>query len=91
MIPMRIALASGALILAGLGAASAQTVVIEQGYAPPAYAVAPGPVYGVPVAPAPTYVAPRAYVAPARPWHRHVVIESRPAWEAAPGVVYSDW
>ena len=79
----RMALAAGALILAGMGAASAQTVVVEQGYAPPAYAVAPAPVYVGP-----------AYVAPAMPahrWHRQVVIESRPVWDAAPGIVYSDW
>jgi hypothetical protein len=89
---MPIALAAGALVLAGTGAASAQTVVVEPGYAPPAYVVAPAPVYTVPVAPAPVYVAPApAYVAPARPWRRHVVIEARPAWEAAPGIVYSDW
>ena len=88
MTPMRIALA-GALILAGMGVASAQTVIVEPGYGPPAYVVAPAPVYPVP---APAYVAPApTYVAPVRPWHRHVVIESRPAWDAAPGVVYSDW
>ena len=93
MTRMRIALATGVLILAGTGAAAAQTVIVEPGYGPPAYAVAPGPVYTAPappvyVSPAPAYVAPAM---PVRPWHRHVVIESRPAWDAAPGVVYSDW
>lgn len=91
----RIALAGGALIFAGIGTASAQTVIVDPGFAPPAYAVAPAPAYTVPVAPGPVYVAPApAYVAPAvpiRPWHRRVVIDARPVWDAGPGIVYSDW
>jgi hypothetical protein len=100
---MPIALAGGVLIFAGIGTASAQTVIVDQGFAPPAYAVAPAPAYTVapapaytvPVVPGPVYVAPApVYVAPGvpvRPWHRQVVIDARPVWDAAPGVVYSDW
>ena len=94
---IRIAFAAGGLILAGAGTASAQAVIVEGGYAPPAaYVVAPAPVYTVPVGPAPVYVAPpRAYAAPvypARRWHREVVVTERvPAWDVAPGVVYSGW
>jgi hypothetical protein len=89
MTRMHIALATGALILAGTGAAAAQTVIVEPGYGPPGYAVAPAPVYVAP--PAPVYVAPApAYVAPVRPWHRHVVVTER-AWAPGPAIVYSDW
>ena len=101
---IRIAFAAGGLILAGVGTASAQGVIVEGGYAPPAaYVVAPAPAYTVPVAPGPVYVAPplayvappRAYAAPvypARRWHREVVVTERvPAWDVAPGVVYSGW
>jgi hypothetical protein len=92
---MPIALAVGALIFAGIGTASAQTVIVDPGYAPPAYAFAPPPAYTVPVVPGPIYVAPApAYVAPAVPvrrWHRQVVIDPRPVWDAAPGIVYLDW
>ncbi len=89
MTRMRIALATGALVLAGTGAAAAQTVIVEPGYGPPAYAVAPGPIYTVP-APS-VYVAPApVYVAPVRPWHRRVIVTER-AWGPGPGVVYSDW
>lgn len=95
---MRIALVAGGLILAGLGTASAQSVIVGGGYAPPAaYVVAPAPVYTVPVAPGPVYVAPPApaYAAPvypARRWHREVVVtEPAPPWDVPPGVVYSGW
>ena len=80
-----IAGAAAGLILGGMGIASAQTIVVEQGYAPPVY-VAPAPVYTAPVVvrPAPrVYVArPHAYVAPAVPaWRTHEVIVSEPAWD----------
>ena len=99
MTRIRIALAAGALILAGLGTASAQAVIVQggygvpYGYGPPAYVIAPAPFYAVPVgppavyvAPAPTYVAP---VAPIHRWHRDVVVA--PGWDTGPGVMYSDW
>jgi hypothetical protein len=69
----------------GMGSASAQTIVVEQGYAPPVY-VAPPPVYTAPVVvrPAPrVYIAPApAYVAPAIPtWRtREVVVERSWDW-----------
>jgi hypothetical protein len=80
-----IAGAAAGLVLAGTGIASAQTIVVEQGYAPPVY-VAPAPVYTAPVVvrPAPrVYVAPpRAYVAPAVPaWRTREVIIGGPAWD----------
>ncbi len=91
---MRMTVAAGALILAGMGSAAAQTVIVEGGYAPPAYVIAPAPVYTVPVAPAQVYVAPApTYVAPAVPvrrWHREVGVTETPAWTVAPGA-YSDW
>ena len=72
------------LILGGMGIASAQTIVVEQGYAPPVY-VAPAPVYTAPVVVRPArrvYVAPPAYVAPAiPPWRTREVIVSRPDWD----------
>ncbi len=87
---IRVAVAGGALILAGMGTAAAQTVFVEGGYAPPAYVVVPPPVYSVPVAPQ-VYVAPApSYVVPARRWHREVVVTETPAWNVAPGF-YSDW
>jgi hypothetical protein len=75
-----IAVAAGALTLAGISTASAQTIIVEGGaYAPPVYGIAPAaPVYSAPVAiesaprvfvePAPRVYAapaPRVYVAPA--------------------------
>lgn len=89
---IQIGLAAGVLTLAGVGTAAAQTVIVDPGYyGPPAYVVAPAPVYTVPVAPPPVYVAP-TYVAPAVPvrrWHRDVVVTERPAWGGGP--VYTDW
>ncbi len=80
-----IAGAAAALLIAGMGTVSAQTIVVEQGYAPPVY-VAPAPVYTAPVVvrPAPrVYVArPPAYVAPAVPaWRTREVIVSEPGWD----------
>jgi hypothetical protein len=75
-----IAVAAGALTLAGISTASAQTIIVEEGaYAPPVYGIAPAaPIYSAPVAiesaprvfvePAPRVYAapaPRVYVAPA--------------------------
>ena len=74
------------VLLGGMGVASAQTVVVEQGYyAPPVY-VAPAPVYTAPVVvrlPPRVYVAPApSYVAPAIPsWRTREVIVSHPAWD----------
>ncbi len=78
--------ATGMALLAGMGAASAQTVVVEEGYAPPVY-VAPAPVYPAPVvvAPAPrVYVTPApAYATPVFPPRRHTreVVVTEPAWD----------
>ncbi len=81
----RIAGAVAGLVLSGMGIASAQTIVVERGYAPPIY-IAPAPVYIAPVVVRPArrvYVAPSpAYVAPAIPaWRRRAVIVSEPAWD----------
>ncbi len=80
-----IAGAVAGLVLGGVGVASAQTVVVEQGYAPPIY-IAPAPVYAAPVVmrrARPVYVAPApAYVAPAIPhWRTREVVVSEPAWD----------
>jgi hypothetical protein len=95
-----IAIAAGALTLAGISTASAQTIIVEGGaYAPPVYGIAPAaPVYSAPVAiesaprvfvePAPrVYVAPapRVYVAPAP----RVYTAPAPRVYAAPAPVYA--
>src|SRR5262245_7409177 len=74
------AIAAGALMFTGASAASAQTVIVDDGYATaPVYAapvvVAPPPVYAAPVgvrpppvyAPAPVYAAPAPLYAPPPP------------------------
>lgn len=82
-----IAGAAAGLILGGMGIASAQTIVVDEGYyAPPPVYVAPAPVYAAPVVVRPArrvYVAPRpAYVAPVVPaWRPREVIVSGPAWD----------
>jgi hypothetical protein len=82
-----IAGAAAGVILGGMGIASAQTIVIDQGYyPPPPVYVAPAPLYAAPVIVTPprrVYVAPRpAYVAPAVPaWRTREVIVSEPAWD----------
>jgi hypothetical protein len=102
-----IALAAGAVTLAGIGGASAQALVIEGPYAGPVYEVAPAPYYDyaapVVVAPAPrVYAAPPAYVAPPAaygetiirrgPIAREVVVtEPQTIVEPESGVVYSRW
>jgi hypothetical protein len=94
-----IAIAAGAMTLAGAGSASAQALVVEGPYAAPVYEVAPAPYYAAPVVVAP---APRVYAAPPAiydervirrgPIAREVVVtEPQPILEPAPGVVYSDW
>ena len=93
-----IAVAAGALTLAGAGSASAQALVIEGPYAAPVYEVAPAPYYAAPVVVAP---APRVYAAPQTydervirrgPIVREVVVtEPQPILEPSPGIVYSDW
>jgi len=99
-----LALAGAVLTLAGASTASAQTIVVEEGYVAPAYGIAPAPVYSAPaiVAPAvPVYVAPapRVYVAPApvyaapaiRAAPRRVIVTEH-AWSAGPAVpYYADW
>ena len=95
-----IAVAAGALTLAGISTASAQTIIVEEGaYAPPVYGIAPAaPVYSAPVAiesaprvfvePAPrVYVAPapRVYTAPAP----RVYAAPAPRIYAAPAPVYA--
>jgi hypothetical protein len=95
-----IAVAAGALTLAGISTASAQTIIVEEGaYAPPVYGIAPAaPVYSAPVAiesaprvfvdPAPRVYAapaPRVYVAPAP----RVYTAPAPRVYAAPAPVYA--
>jgi hypothetical protein len=93
-----IAVVTSAMTFAGISAASAQAVIVEDAYAPPLYGIAPAPVYSAPVIVAP---APRVYSAPtpiyaapairARPFTREVLVtEPEPAW-AAPGAVYTEW
>jgi hypothetical protein len=94
-----IAAAAGALTLAAAGSASAQTIIVDSGYGPPVYSVAPAPVIPAPVAVAPAepvYVVPPAdYAAPAivaPPVSREVVVTAPvPAWTVAPGPVYAEW
>ncbi|HZP78423.1 MAG TPA: hypothetical protein VFB45_19920 [Pseudolabrys sp.] len=94
-------LLAGALSVAGIGAASAQTVIVDETYgAAPVYDAVPAPVYAAPIvvapaprvyaAPAPVYAAPAVPVAP-RP--EIVVSEPAPApvVAPAPGVVYTDY
>jgi hypothetical protein len=64
------AAASGTVVLAGIGSAAAQPIVVEDWYAPPPVYVAPAPVYAAPVIVAP---APRLYVAPARGYPERIV------------------
>jgi len=79
------AVAATALILAGLGGASAQTFVVQDDYGPPPYAVAPAPVY--PAYPAyPGYSAPvivvpvpHVYVSPA-PMYAAPIVAPSPYW-----------
>jgi hypothetical protein len=95
-----IAVAAGALTLAGISTASAQTIIVEGGaYAPPVYGIAPAaPVYSAPVAiesaprvfvePAPRVYAapaPRVYTAPAP----RVYAAPAPRIYAAPAPVYA--
>jgi hypothetical protein len=95
-----IAVAAGALTLAGISTASAQTIIVEEGaYAPPVYGIAPAaPVYSAPAAiesaprvfvdPAPRVYAapaPRVYVAPAP----RVYTAPAPRVYAAPAPVYA--
>jgi len=75
-----IAIAAGAMTLAGAGTASAQAFIIEGPYAAPAYEVAPAPYYDyaapVVVAPAPrVYAAPpaRVYAAPPATYDERVI------------------
>jgi hypothetical protein len=91
--------AIGTLIAAGISTASAQTVIVEEGYGPPVYRIAPAPMYSAPVVVAPTsrlYAAPAPiYAAPpirTRPLVREV-IETEPTamWAPAPEVIYPDW
>ena len=94
-----IAVAAGAMTLAGAGSASAQTLVIEGPYAAPVYEVAPAPYYAAPVVVAP---APRVYAAPPAaygetvirrgPIAREVVVtEPQTIVEPDTGIVYSNW
>ena len=94
-----IAVAAGAMMLAGAGSASAQALVIEGPYAAPVYEVAPTPYYAAPVVVTP---APSVYAAPPPVYNERgirrgpiarevVVTEPQPILEPAPGVVYSDW
>ncbi len=95
MNPMRIVLAAGAVILAGMGTATAQTVIVGGGWGPPAFVVAPPPVFAVPVVPGPVFVAPApafaAPVVPAPRWHRRVIVTETNGWGVDPGFGYSDW
>lgn len=94
-----IAVAAGAMTLAGASSASAQALVIEGPYAAPVYEVAPAPFYAAPVVVAP---APRIYAAPPAAYDERiirrgliarevVVTDPQPILEPAPGIVYLDW
>jgi hypothetical protein len=94
-----IAVAAGAITLAGAGNASAQALVIEGSYGVPIYEVAPAPYYVAPVVVAP---APRVYRGPPvaydepvirrGPIAREVVVmEPQPIMEPAPEIIYSNW
>src|SRR5262245_55900778 len=96
-IPTWTMVVAGGLALAGASPVTAQTVIVEESYAPPIYDVAP-PVYAAPVivapaprvyvAPAPVYVPP---IAPARRFTREVVVTGpAPAWVAPPAPLYAD-
>ena len=94
-----IAVAAGAITLAGAGSASAQALVIEGPYAAPVYDVVPAPYYAAPVmiAPAPGLNAapPAAYgetVIRRGPIAREVIVtEPQPVLQPAPGIMYSNW
>jgi len=80
---LRTAVAATALILAGIGSASAQTFVVDDAYGSygaPAYGFVPGPVY-----PAPVVVVPRVYVIP-QPLYAVPPI-APPYWGGGGGVV----
>src|SRR5215813_11995538 len=96
------AIAAGALMFTGASAASAQTVIVDDGYATaPVYAapvvVAPPPVY----APAPLYAAPPPVYAPPVPAYAAPVVPAVPPPRIAREVVvrepavrwatYPDW
>lgn len=94
-----IAIAAGAMTLAGAGSAFAQALVVEGPYAAPIYEVAPAPYYATPVVVAPT---PRVYAAPPavydervigrRPIAREVIVtEPQPVMEPESGIIYSNW
>jgi hypothetical protein len=92
-----IAIAAGAITLAGAGSASAQTLVIEGPYAAPIYEVAPAPYYAAPVVVAP---APRVYTAPPVAYDEPVirrgpiareVVVTEPQLVPVPGIIYSNW
>jgi hypothetical protein len=94
-----IAVAAGAMTLAGAGSACAQALVVEGSYAAPVYEVAPAPYYAAPVVVAP---APRVYAAPPavygervirrRPIAREVIVtEPQSVMEPESGIIYSNW
>jgi len=89
------AIAAGALMFTGASAASAQTVIVDDGYATaPVYAapvvVAPPPVYApapVYAAPAPLYAAPPPVYAPPVPAYAAPVVPAVPPPRIAREVV----
>jgi hypothetical protein len=94
-----VAIAAGAMSLAGTSAASAQALVIDGPYAAPVYEVAPAPYYAAPVV---VEAAPRVYAAPPAIYdervvrrgpiaHEVIVSEPQTIVQPEPGIIYSNW